>query len=105
MANKWTLKKKAGVLDNYKNAQNIPNTNFGIYSDIMSSSYDDDGTIARLTVVSHGNMPVYFSTKEKLTSEQCQELMNEINNAIKPYIDEIGNKFVEILESKGFIKD
>lgn len=31
MANKWTLKKKASNMDNYYNAQDIPNTNIGIY--------------------------------------------------------------------------
>lgn len=50
-------------------------------------------------------MSVYFRTNEELTSEQRQELMKEVNNAIKPYVDEIGKTFEKIVTSKGFVKE
>lgn len=96
MANKWTLKKKAGKIDNYKNAIDIPNTNFGIYCDAGSEH-------VRLSVVTHGNMPTYFSSLEEMSEEQQNALENEVNSQLQPLIEQIGNKFGEIMKSKGFV--
>ena len=46
----------------------------------------------------------YTYPNKKPISINTYKLKEEVMNELKPYIEQIGNKFDEIMKSKGFIK-
>lgn len=107
MANRWTLKKKASeeII--------IPNSKVGIYCSVYQSVFDNsinatlNGTLIgganNNTYVFDENNKYKYPNKKPI-SINTYKLKEEVMNELKPYIEELGNKFDEIMKSKGFIK-
>lgn len=108
---KWTLKKKAS-----KNVI-IPNSELGITCSVFSNLSDPytGKDLVRTIQVQLGSLQgsdknnsyyTYNDNNEYLIDHNIDrtKLEAEIMNELKPYIEQIGNKFAEIIKSKGFIK-
>lgn len=105
MANKWTLKKQASE------EVVIPNSTVGLYCNIYTSAFDNSINAGLAgTLIGGGQNSNYTYSNDNKYKYPGKETINadvlkeEVMNELKPYIEELGNKFDEIMKSKGFIK-
>ena len=106
MANKWTLKKKASkeVI--------IPNSEVGIYCSIYQTGKDSDklirAVLCGMLMSSINNLYTYNDDNKYKYPDgvliNTDKLKEEVMSELKPYIEQVGNKFGEVMKSKGFIK-
>ena len=97
MANKWTLKKKASIDESQLS---ISNGNMGLKITGYKSDRDPYA-LFHLGCYSEGHAKFYVNMQ--MSDEEAQSFREKLANELKPYVDEVNNKYDEILRSNGFV--
>ena len=106
---KWKL--KSSLKKKASEEVIIPNSKVGLYCNIYTSAFDNsiNAELAG-TLIGGANTNSYtydpdteykYPNKATINTDKLKE---DVMNELKPYIENVGEKFNEILRRKGFIK-